>query len=115
MKKNGKYIISPYMHEIKQWEVDVSCFNIPPDISNLQEFQRNLKPMADFDNEQTFINYYIEKLKYIFAQHSTIDPSITTSFDLYIQSSKTGNSLALYIPNHALAQNIPDGTNYYSN
>lgn len=101
-EKNEKYIITPYMHEIKEWEVDVFCFNIPPDMSNLQEFQRNLKPMVYFNNKEKFIDYYIENLKHIFAQHSVIDPSITTSFDLYIQSCQTGNSLTLHVQNHAL-------------
>ena len=28
------------MNEITEWAVNVSCFNIPPDMSNLQEFQK---------------------------------------------------------------------------
>jgi hypothetical protein len=26
------------MNEIKEWDVDVACFNIPPDMSILQDF-----------------------------------------------------------------------------
>ena len=33
MKKN---VIEKYIYEIKEWGVDVFCFNIPPDMSNLQ-------------------------------------------------------------------------------
>lgn len=69
--------------------------------------------MAYFKNQEEFIDYYIGNLKYIFAQHSTIDPSITTSFDLYIQSCETGNSLVLHVSNYVLTQNIPNGINYY--
>ena len=69
--------------------------------------------MAYFKNQEEFIDYYIENLKYIFAQHSTIDPSITTSFDLYIQPCETGNSLVLHVTNYVLTQNIPNGINYY--
>ena len=43
IKENGVDMIHPHMNEIKEWDVDVACFNIPPDMTNLQEFQRNLK------------------------------------------------------------------------
>lgn len=114
IKKNGVDLIHPYMYEIKEWSVDVACFNIPPDMSNLQEFQRHLKPMESFGNFEEFMNYYIHKLKHIFATHAYIDPSITTAFDLYIQSCQTGEGIALHIPNHALPSNIPDNLNYWN-
>ncbi|UUM26924.1 hypothetical protein NQU59_14765 [Acinetobacter colistiniresistens] len=94
--------------------MDISCFNIPPDMSTLQEFQRNLKSMADFEKQQEFIDYYISKLKEIFVTHASIDPSITTSFDLYIQSCKTGDGLVLHIPNHILPSHVPDNLNYWN-
>ena len=113
-KENGIDVIRPCMHEIKEWDVDVACFNIPPDMSSLQEFQRHLKPMKFFNNSEEFMNYYIQNLKHIFATHASIDPSITTAFDLYIQSCKTGESIALHIPNHTLPSNIPDNLNYWN-
>ena len=113
-KKNGFDLIHPYMHEIKEWSIDVACFNIPPDMSSLQEFQRHLKPMEFFNNSEEFMNYYIHNLKHIFAVHASVDPSITTTFDLYIQDCKTGESLALHIPNHALPSNIPSNLNYWN-
>ena len=114
IKENGMDIIQLQMHEIKEWSVDVACFNIPPDMSSLQEFQRNLKAMESFNNSEEFIEYYIENLKQIFATHASIDPSITTAFDLYIQDSRTGESIALHIPNHVLPSNIPKNLNYWN-
>ena len=112
-KENGVYKIHPYMNEITEWTVDVSCFNIPPDMSNLQEFQRNLKPMESFKTQQEFIEYYIENLKHIFATHASIDLSITSSFDLYIQSCRNGESLAIHVANLQLGMTIPDNLNYW--
>ena len=103
IEKKGIQIIQPYMNEIKAWDVDVCCFNIPPDMSFLQEFQRNLNPMSYFKTHQEFLNYYIQDLKKIFATHASVDTSITTSFDLYIQSVQTGSSIALHIENKVMS------------
>ena len=113
-KRNGMDMIRPRMYENKKNDVGVTCFNVPPDMSNLKKFQSRIKPLSAFTEEIEFIQYYIEELKQVFATHAEIDPSITTSFDLYIQSCETGNSLALHVPNHALAKNILDGINYYN-
>ena len=112
-KENGVYKIHPYMNEITEWTVDVSCFNIPPDMSNLQEFQRNLKPMESFKTQQEFIEYYIENLKHIFATHASIDLSITSSFDLYLQSCRNGESLAMHVANIQLGMPISKKLNYW--
>ena len=114
IKENGVDMIHPHMNEIKEWDVDVACFNIPPDMTNLQEFQRNLKPMEYFKTEQAFIEYYIQKLKHIFATHASIDPSITSSFDLYIQSCRTGESLAIHVANLHIDITIPEKLNYWN-
>lgn len=106
------YRIPLSMIEIRDWEVDVSCFNIPPDMTDLQKFQRDLKPMKYFKSQQDFINYYINKLKHIFLTHALIDPSITTSFDLYIQSCETGSSFTLHIPNYKLTSKINEKYSY---
>lgn len=87
------------MYQIMSFSIDVTCFNIPPDMSSLQNFQGNLRSLSSFDSEIEFITYYIEQLKQVFGIHAQIDPSITTSFDLYIQSCSTGKSLALHVPN----------------
>ena len=99
IEKNGQKIIQPEIYQIMSFSVDVTCFNIPPDMSSLQNFQGNLRSLSSFDSEIEFITYYIEQLKQVFGIHAQIDPSITTSFDLYIQSCSTGKSLALHVPN----------------
>jgi hypothetical protein len=112
-QEDDVYKIHPYMNEITEWAVNVSCFNIPPDMSNLQEFQKNLKPMEYFKTEQEFIEYYVEKLKHIFATHASIDPSITSSFDLYLQSCRNGESLAMHVANLQLGMPITENLNYW--
>lgn len=111
--RNGIEMIYPYMHEIKAWTVDVTCFNLPPDMSNLQNFQRHLKGLCDFEDEKSFIEYYIAQLKLVFMKQAEIDPSITPSFDLYIQSCRTGQSLALHVPNLVLSSPISENLNFW--
>lgn len=104
--KNGIEMIHPYMHEIKAWAVDVTCFNLPSDMSNLQNFQRHLKGLSAFEDEKSFIEYYIQQLKQVFGKQAEIDPSITTSFDLYIQSCETGRSIAIHVKNSLITENL---------
>ncbi len=52
IEKNDRKIIQPKVLTIKAYDVDVTCFNLPPDMSNLQEFQRNLKALSDFTDEK---------------------------------------------------------------
>ncbi len=111
--KNGVEVIFPYIHEIKAWVVDVTCFNLPPNMSNLQNFQRHLKSLSSFESELSFVKYYTEQLKEVFAVQASIDPSITPSFDLYIQICATGQSLALHVPNLALSAPISEKLNYW--
>lgn len=94
------------MHEIKALAVDVTCFNLPPDMSNLQNFQRHLKGLSAFEDEKSFIEYYIEQLKQVFGKQAEIDPSITTSFDLYIQSCETGRSIVIHVKNSLITENL---------
>ena len=108
IEQNGEKIIQPEIHEIKPYCVDVTCFNMPPDMSSLQNFQGNLRSLSSFDNELEFTAYCIDQLKQVFGEHAQIDPSITTSFDLYIQSCSTGQSLALHVPNLVLGSPIPE-------
>ena len=101
------------MFEIKLWTVDVSCFNLPPDMSSLQDFQRQLRSLASFSSELEFIEYYAQELKKIFAIQASIDPSITTSFDLYLQSSTTGHSISLHVTNAVSTTNLTKELNYW--
>lgn len=114
-RKDCIQVIRPYLHEIHPWIIDVTCFNLPPDMSNLQNFQRNLKSLSSFENELTFLKYYTEQLKQVFAVQASIDPSITTSFDLYIQICSTGHSLVLHIENPVLPPRIPKELNWNRN
>lgn len=113
-RKDGIKIIHPYVHEISPWIVDVTCFNLPPDMSSLQNFQRNLRSLSSFESEFTFLEYHIQQLKQVFAIQASIDPSITTSFDLYIQIFATGHSLALHIENSVLSSPLSKELNYWS-
>lgn len=110
---DGVKIIRQRIYTIEPWTVDATCFNLPPDMSSLQTFQRNLKSMSDFDNILVFVDYYIEELKRVFAVQASIDPSITTSFDLYFQNFQTGQSVMLHIKNLILPSSVPKTLNYW--
>jgi len=99
-KERRTNIVHPYMHEIKEMVVEVTCFNLPPDMTSLIDFQKNIKPLKFFNADRDCVLYYIDNLKEIFATQASIDPSITASFDLYMQSCETGKSIALHIENH---------------
>lgn len=114
IEKNGQKVIQPQLHQIKPYAVDVTCFNMPPDMSNLQNFQRNLRSLSSFEDELDFIEYYTQQLKQVFGKHAQIDPSITTSFDLYIQSCNNGESLAMHIANTQIGMSIPKKLNYWN-
>lgn len=62
-KENGVEIIQPQLKIIAPTDVDVACFNIPPNMSNLQEFQQNLKSRTEFKDDMQFITHYIIELK----------------------------------------------------
>lgn len=109
---NGDQI--PHLELIPEWEVAVTCFNIPPDVSILQNFQSKLRAKADFEDDRIFLNHYIFELKQIFAHQASIDPSVTASFDLYIQSCSTGLCIALHINNPILGMSIPHNLNYWN-
>lgn len=110
---DGVKVIRPYLHEIHTWIVDVTCFNLPPDMSSLQNFQRNLRALSNFESELAFLEYHVQQLKQVFAVQASIDPSITTSFDLYLQICATGHSLALHIENPILFSPVSKELNYW--
>ena len=69
--------------------------------------------LSDFESELAFLEYHIQQLKQVFAVQASIDPSITTSFDLYLQICATGHSLALHIENPVLGSPPPKELNYW--
>lgn len=102
-----------YMHEIKERDVTVACFNIPPDMTSFQNFQKNIQPLKYFNEDKNCILYYIDHLKEVFSTHARIDPSITASFDLYIQSCETGRSIAMHIQNYQLPTTNSENLNFW--
>lgn len=112
-KGNGVDMINPELHEIEEQTINVTCFNIPADITSLQNFQKNMKPLSNFENDTDGIIYHIGLLKEVFATHASIDPSTTTSFDLFVQSCETGKSVAIHVPNYVLSSKIPEKLNYW--
>lgn len=96
----------------KEYAVGVSCFRLPSDMSVFQNFQRNIRPLSSFESKDDFLKYYIQELKVVFTTQASIDPSITTSFDLYLQSCETGQDIGLYVENPLLGRTIPQDLNY---
>lgn len=94
------------LNKIELGTVEVCCLNIPPNLAYLKDFQNNLRSLQSFDNEVQFLNNYIDQLKIIFAMQASIDPSVTSEFDLYLQSCHTGQGLALHIENSLLTSSI---------
>lgn len=113
-QKNGLNIIRPRMYKNEKDDVGVTCFNVPPDMKYLHNFQHSLKPLESFSNDQDFVLYYIEQLKPVFGGHAQIDSSITASFDLYIQSCRTGKNIALHVPNLNFILPEPEKMNYWN-
>jgi hypothetical protein len=101
-KLGGREHVRTQINEVKAWTIEVCCLNIPSDLGLLQDFQHNLKSLNSFESERQFISYYIEQLKTIFAKQSSIDNSVTSAFDLYLQSCITGRSIAIHVENNLL-------------
>ncbi len=112
--ENGNEVIQPKINIIEPSDVDVACFNIPPDMSILQNFQQNLKSRTEFKDDMQFLAYYINELKKIFAHQASIDPSITASFNVFFQSCTTGESIALYINDPLLEGSVTQDLNYWN-
>lgn len=106
-------IIELEQQELKPWTVMVNCYHLPPDMGIFQSFQRQLKSLSDFTDELHFLDHYIKQLKIIFGAHAQIDPSITTCFDLYLQSCSTGAELFLNIDSEFQPSTISSNFNYW--
>lgn len=111
--KDGEDKIFVGMDEIQKHTVGVTCFNLPSDLTSLCNFQKNIKPLQEFNEDRDFVLYYIKHLKEVFTTHAALDPSITTSFDLYIQSCTTVRSIAIHVQNQILPSTIPNNLNFW--
>lgn len=97
-----KQLSNNYLNKVEQKTVEVCCLHTPPDLSYLKNFQSNLRSLNSFDSTVQFLTCYVEQLKQIFAIQASIDPSVTSAFDLYLESCHTGQRLALHIENPLL-------------
>lgn len=64
-----------------------------------QMFVNSLKKLDKFINNKDFLNYHIELLKHFYTRQQSFDESITSSFDLLIQNTKTGQGFMKTIEN----------------
>jgi len=101
-----KQLSNTYLNKVEPGTVEVCCLHTPPDLSYLKNFQSNLRSLNSFDSIVQFLMCYVEQLKQIFAMQASIDPSVTSAFDLYLQSCQTGQRLALHIENPLLISSI---------
>lgn len=67
-----------------------SVFSGSPDDPIYQIFVNSLKKFDKFIVTQDFFNYHIELLKQFYRRQQSFDNSITKSFDLFIQDTRTG-------------------------
>jgi hypothetical protein len=79
----GKYQTS----EFKENDLIIWLYN--PNIENISEniknFYLNLRPKADFDRVEDWMDYYISPLAEIYAKQSCIDSFMSNSFDIFFQ------------------------------
>lgn len=71
--------------------------NIDVIVSNLQSLYAELKDYSFFPNKTDCINYYIKQLSPIFKIQSQIDPLMSQSFDIFLQSRS--ESFLSHVPN----------------
>jgi len=71
--------------------------NIDVIASNLQSLYAGLKDYSVFSNQTGWMNYYIKQLSPIFKIQSQIDPLMSQSFDIFLQSRN--ESLLNHVPN----------------
>ncbi|MDC5123758.1 hypothetical protein NRA16_17750 [Acinetobacter baumannii] len=67
-----------------------SLFAGTPDDPIYQVFVNSLRRINKFVKTQDFFTYHIELLKQFYKRQQSFDDSITQSFDLFIQDTKTG-------------------------
>ncbi|EOQ74560.1 hypothetical protein [Acinetobacter lactucae] len=81
-------------NEIMIWLVHP---NIDVIVSNLQSLYAGLKDYSAFSNKADWMNYYIKQFSPIFKIQSQIDPLMSQSFDIFLQSRS--ESLLNHVPN----------------
>ena len=67
-----------------------SVFAGSPDDPIYQIFVNSLKKFDKFTITQDFFIYHLELLKQFYRRQQSFDDSITKSFDLFIQDTRTG-------------------------
>lgn len=85
--EHGEYIVKKF----KTNEIILSFFN--PDISaiiaNLQDLYANLRPYSSFENQNDWINHYLNHLCPIFKIQAHKDNLMSPCFDVYFQNKET--------------------------
>lgn len=84
---------------IKPMHAHFSLFEGAPYDPIYQLFVNSLRKIDNFLNIKDFYNYHMELLKIFYARQKRIDNSITSSFDLFIQNTKTGQGFMRTITN----------------
>ncbi|WP_336166654.1 hypothetical protein [Acinetobacter sp. 161(2023)] len=117
--ENSKLLCSSYnengaqLYKIEKFSSTEDYFSIPlesneiiiwlvhPNIdviaSNLQSLYAGLKDYSAFLNKTDWMNYYIKQLSPIFKIQSQIDPLMSQSFDIFLQSRS--EFLLNHVPN----------------
>lgn len=84
---------------VKPMYAHFSLFEGTPDDPIYQLFVNSLKKIDNFLNIKDFYNYHMELLKFFYTRQKRFDDSITSSFDLFIQNTKTGHGFMQTIEN----------------
>jgi hypothetical protein len=84
---------------IKPMYAHFSLFEGTPDDPIYQLFVNSLRKIDNFLYFKDFYNYHIELLKFFYTRQKRIDDSITSSFDIFIQNTKTGHGFMQTIKN----------------
>ncbi|MGF2637281.1 hypothetical protein ACQUFW_13290 [Acinetobacter johnsonii] len=84
---------------IKPMHAHFSLFEGTPDDPIYQLFVNSLRKIDSFLNFEDFYNYHTELLRFFYTRQKRIDDSITSSFDLFIQNTKTGQGFMQTIEN----------------
>lgn len=117
--ENSKLLCSSYndngaqLYKIEKFSTQQDYFSIPlesneiiiwlahPNIdviaSNLQSLYVGLKDYSVFSSKTDWMNYYIKQLSPIFKIQSQIDPLMSQSFDIFLQSRS--EFLLKHVPN----------------
>jgi hypothetical protein len=81
----------PELNYLQANEIKVQIVN-PSNklLQSVKHLHSNLKECRLFESPSRFVDYYLDQLTPIFFEQSSIDPTITSHYDIYIQSCITG-------------------------